>query len=106
MTKSLVWRTPLCGPSTRHCLTVLKAVRWKWPSWKGWKGVCDIVNTNCCRSKFYELATKSFAVVHTGETALYGNIIITKGVVANDDDDDNSNKEFLGIIKKKPVFIK
>ena len=36
-----------------------------------------------CRSKFYKEAKESFAVVHTGETALYGNIILTKGVVAS-----------------------
>ena len=45
-------------------------------------------------------------MVHTGETALYGNIIITKGVVIDDADDDNSNKAFSGIINKKPVFLK
>lgn len=30
---------------------------------------------------FMERAKKAFAVVQTGETALYGNIIIRKGVV-------------------------
>ncbi|XP_076830696.1 fucose mutarotase [Brachyhypopomus gauderio] len=33
------------------------------------------------RFAFYERAKKAFAVVATGETALYGNIIIKKGVI-------------------------
>ncbi|KAL5016156.1 hypothetical protein ScPMuIL_005745 [Solemya velum] len=32
------------------------------------------------RFQFYERAKKAFAVVHTGETAQYGNIILKKGV--------------------------
>ena len=34
------------------------------------------------RENFYERAKKAFAVVSTGETALYGNLIIKFGVVA------------------------
>ena len=34
------------------------------------------------RFAFYERAKKSFAVVATGETALYGNIILVKGALA------------------------
>ena len=33
------------------------------------------------RFQFYERAKKAFAVVHTGETAQYGNIILKKGLV-------------------------
>ncbi|XP_062375014.1 fucose mutarotase [Sardina pilchardus] len=33
------------------------------------------------RFAFYERAKKAFAVVATGETALYGNLIIKKGVI-------------------------
>lgn len=33
------------------------------------------------RFAFYERAAKAFAVVQTGETRLYGNIILTKGVI-------------------------
>ena len=33
------------------------------------------------RFKFYEVAKEAFAVVATGEGALYGNIILTKGVL-------------------------
>ncbi|XP_072596627.1 fucose mutarotase isoform X2 [Vulpes vulpes] len=34
------------------------------------------------RFAFYERAKKAFAVVATGETALYGNLILRKGVLA------------------------
>ncbi|XP_072293361.1 fucose mutarotase [Eucyclogobius newberryi] len=34
------------------------------------------------RFAFYERAKKAFAVVATGETALYGNLILKKGVMA------------------------
>lgn len=38
--------------------------------------------TKLDRFEFYRQAKESFAVVHTGETALYGNIMIQKGVVS------------------------
>ena len=34
------------------------------------------------RFAFYERAAKAFAIVQTGERRLYGNVILTKGVVA------------------------
>lgn len=34
------------------------------------------------RFAFYERAKKAYAIVSTGETALYGNIILKKGVIA------------------------
>ncbi|CAM4726870.1 hypothetical protein PO909_019359 [Leuciscus waleckii] len=37
------------------------------------------------RFAFYERAKKAFAVVATGETALYGNLIIKKGVIPPDE---------------------
>ena len=46
------------------------------------KGQYSINASDYARSEFYKQAKSSFVVVHTGETALYGNIIITKGVVA------------------------
>lgn len=36
------------------------------------------------RFAFYERAKKAYAVVHTGETAIYANIIIKKGVISPD----------------------
>ncbi len=35
------------------------------------------------RFAFYERARRSFAIVQTGETRLYGNIILTKGVIGD-----------------------
>ena len=37
------------------------------------------------RFAFYERAKRAFAVVHTGERAQYGNIILKKGVVKEDE---------------------
>ncbi|XP_030059052.1 fucose mutarotase isoform X1 [Microcaecilia unicolor] len=37
------------------------------------------------RFAFYERSKKAFAVVATGETALYGNLILKKGVIAPED---------------------
>lgn len=42
------------------------------------------------RGAFYERARRAFAVVATGETRLYGNIIISKGVIAPGDRDAHS----------------
>ncbi|XP_026873456.2 fucose mutarotase [Electrophorus electricus] len=39
------------------------------------------------RFAFYERSKKAFAVVATGETALYGNLIIKKGVIPPEDAD-------------------
>jgi L-fucose mutarotase len=36
------------------------------------------------RFEFYERAKQAFAIVATGETALYGNIILKKGVIAGE----------------------
>ncbi len=36
------------------------------------------------RHAFYEEARRAFVIVHTAETRLYGNIILSKGVVAPD----------------------
>uniref|UniRef100_UPI00398EF5F2 fucose mutarotase n=1 Tax=Pristiophorus japonicus TaxID=55135 RepID=UPI00398EF5F2 len=48
----------------------------------------SLINAGCLkflekveRFAFYERAKKSFAVVATGETALYGNLILIKGVI-------------------------
>ena len=42
----------------------------------------DITQNSDFRFEFYKQAKESFVVVHTGETALYGNIILQKGVIA------------------------
>lgn len=54
--------------------------------WDDYKKVLDESKENYTignieRFKFYDRAKEAFAVVHTGETALYANIILKKGVV-------------------------
>lgn len=54
--------------------------------WEDYKKVLDESEEkytigNIERFKFYERAKDAYAVVHTGETALYANIILKKGVV-------------------------
>lgn len=54
--------------------------------WEDYKKVLDESEENYTignieRFKFYDRAKEAFAVVHTGETALYANIILKKGVV-------------------------
>ena len=36
------------------------------------------------QSEFYKQAKNAYAVVHTGETALYGNIMLEKGLVKSE----------------------
>jgi L-fucose mutarotase len=40
--------------------------------------------TNLERHEFYQAATGAFVVVQTGERRLYGNILVTKGIVPPD----------------------
>lgn len=54
--------------------------------WDDYKKILDESKENYTirkleRFKFYERAKEAFAVIHTGETALYANIILKKGVV-------------------------
>ena len=44
----------------------------------------EIVLERVERFAFYERAREAFAIVATGETALYGNLILKKGVVIHD----------------------
>ncbi len=62
------------------------AAGWKTPVWATYKAI--IVDANgptgfeeVERMAFYERAKKAFAIVATGETALYGNLILKKGVI-------------------------
>jgi len=55
--------------------------------WETYKAIIEKTDNknkkieNVERFAFYERAKKAFAVVATSETALYANIILTKGVV-------------------------
>ena len=77
-------QSPQCGQHIRACWIPLKAKR------------CDFSSTTILlhklydtqvevtrleRFEFYKQAKEAYAVVHTGETALYGNIILQKGVL-------------------------
>ncbi|XP_066094420.1 fucose mutarotase isoform X4 [Saccopteryx bilineata] len=55
-----------------------------WRSYQSilWEAGCLSRLTKIERFEFYEEAKKAFAVVATGETALYGNLILKKGVLA------------------------
>ncbi|XP_032167887.1 fucose mutarotase isoform X3 [Mustela nigripes] len=57
------------------------------PVWKSYESIlleagCVSALAKIERFEFYERAKKAFAVVATGETALYGNLILKKGVLA------------------------
>jgi L-fucose mutarotase len=67
-----------------------KAAGWKTPIWDTYKGIiassgerADVEEIE--RMAFYERAKRSFAVVSTGETALYGNLILKKGIIGSKD---------------------
>lgn len=67
-----------------------KARKLATPVWQEYKTIVESVSggeypkvdfVTLERSKFYERAKKAYAVVATGEAALYGNIILKKGVI-------------------------
>lgn len=68
-------------------MEVVKGDKVETPIWDVYKQIIkkhEPVNNAVCnieRFSFYERAKKSFAVIATGEGALYANIILTKGVV-------------------------
>jgi len=57
------------------------------PVWATYQSLLDaseekkVEVTRLERFEFYKQAKEAYAVVHTGETALYGNIILQKGVL-------------------------
>ncbi|XP_047681216.1 fucose mutarotase isoform X1 [Prionailurus viverrinus] len=59
------------------------------PVWRSYQSIlsgagCTDILAKIERFEFYARAKKAFAVVATGETALYGNLILKKGVLAPD----------------------
>ncbi len=66
-----------------------KAAGWQTPIWDVYKAVVAEGNGGAVpfeeveRFAFYERAKKAYAVVATGETALYGNLILKKGVIGS-----------------------
>jgi len=57
------------------------------PIWEVYQTICNEAEGKSVnfykleRFEFYERAKQAFAIVATGETALYGNIILKKGVL-------------------------
>ena len=67
-----------------------KALGWKTPIWDVYKGIMLAAEPGATfeeveRFAFYERSKRAFAVVATGEGALYGNLIIKKGVIGTKD---------------------
>ena len=77
--------------------------------WSKYQKICDeaegraIAFYKLDRFEFYERAKTAFAIVATGETAPYGNIILKKGVV----NDPEISKWFVSLLIKisKSSFI-
>lgn len=71
-----------------HLMEVMKGDNVETPIWESYKEIIrkqsnmdlDAIGS-FERFQFYEEAKKAYAVIATGETALYANIIIQKGVV-------------------------
>ena len=63
----------------------------KTPIWDEFRKICDASEGRPVsiemveRFAFYERSKTAFAIVHTGESALYGNIILKKGVLKADE---------------------
>ncbi|XP_048419143.1 fucose mutarotase isoform X2 [Stegostoma tigrinum] len=75
-----------CPAAVMDLVNEDKAKGLQTPIWEKYQELLS--NTGCAkplekieRFAFYERTKASFAVVATGETALYGNLILTKGVI-------------------------
>lgn len=73
-----------------HLMEVVPGDPVETPIWDSYKAIIsahDARGTACIgsyeRFAFYEKATQAYCVIATGETALYGNLILQKGVVCD-----------------------
>merc|ERR1712002_865606 len=63
-----------------------KKRNFKVPVWEEYRKICDKHENPPVkffyqeRFKFYEVSKNVFAIIHTGETAAYGNVLLTRGV--------------------------
>ncbi|MDD4007908.1 MAG: L-fucose mutarotase [Sphaerochaetaceae bacterium] len=68
-------------------MSVVPGDKVKTPIWDEFRRICKDGDPNfkdftfIDRYGFYERTRKAFAVVYTGETALYGNVLLKKGVI-------------------------
>ena len=77
----------------KTCVTVMKVSREGygvpkiWDEYKAliekWEGKTDCMNI-IPRADFYDRASKAYAIIATSESALFVNIILTKGIVKKD----------------------
>lgn len=81
---------PTCAPAAVMAMMPEHvAAGWKTPIWDVYKKILDegekrpVEMREVERFAFYEEAKKSFAVVSTGETAFYANIILKKGIIGD-----------------------
>ena len=56
------------------------------------------------RFEFYERAKSAYAIVATGESALYANIILMKGIVVDKAKEKNEDLRFKEIFYDLPSF--
>ena len=80
---------PFCARA-RPTVPEHKAAGWKTPIWDVYKSIVVAEEPAAQfeeveRFAFYERSKRAFAVVATGETALYGNLILKKGVIGSKD---------------------
>ena len=73
-----------------HLMEVMPGDPVKTPIWDTYKAIItaqDALGSACIgtyeRFAFYEKAKEAYCVIATGETALYGNLILQKGVVCD-----------------------
>lgn len=73
-----------------HLMEVMPGDPVKTPIWDTYKAIIaaqDVRGSACIgtyeRFAFYEKAKEAYCVIATGETALYGNLILQKGVVCD-----------------------
>ena len=85
---ALLTLDPTCSPVAFMALMPEHAAAgWKTPIKAVYKSICEeaegrvIECTEIERFAFYEAAKKAYAVVSTGETAFYANVILTKGII-------------------------
>ena len=82
----------------------------KVPIWDKYQKICNIAEErHICmykmeRFKFYQQAKSAYAIVATGESALYANIILMKGIVVDKAKEKNEDFRFKEIFYDLPSF--
>lgn len=81
---------PTCAPvGFMELMPEHAAAGWKTPIKAQYQSICEAAEGRPieCREverfAFYEAAKKAYAVVSTGETAFYANVLLTKGIIGD-----------------------